>query len=235
MTILNYNIRHVWRLNKYYRTEIKYGTIAKEYEHLMEVESAVLDPYFTADNLNHVLEIGPGMGVFSALIHRKYGPNLYMIDGGAGIPDVADTIGWRGDNPTPCADIKALRDFMFTNDILDFEVLELLPACVKGQTYPEYRLIQDDKESLDTMDLQDAWANTRFDLIVSLRSWCWHYDADLYLDFVVKRSIPHHTLLLVDMRLQNGQPEKLFEHFELVKEIDSKDDYEINRLLLRAI
>jgi len=229
MTILNYNKLDVWRLNQYYRTDIKYGTIAKEYEHLMEVESAVLDPYFTADTLNHVLEIGPGMGVFSALIHRKYGPNLYLIEGGASeAPDVDDTIGWRGDNPTPCADIKALRDFMFTNDILDFEVLELLPSG-------DYRLIQDDKEGVDTMEQQDAWPNTRFDLIVSLRSWCWHYDADLYLDFVVKRSIPHHTLLLVDVRLQNGQPEKLFEHFELVKEIECQDDYKMNRLLLRAI
>jgi len=229
MTQLKYNNSHVWRLNKYYRTEIKEGSVANRYERTMELEAAVLDPYFTADTLNHVLEIGPGMGVFSALLHKKYGASLYLIDGGTGDkPDYEETIGWRGKNPTPCADIEAMKTFLYENDISDFEILELLQSG-------EFRMIRNDKAELDTIDLEDAWAGSKFDLIVSLRSWCWHYDADLYLDFVVDRCIPHHTLLLVDIRRNNGQPEKLAEHFELITEVEAgNDSWKMARLLMRA-
>lgn len=235
MTILKYNNNHVWRLNRYYRTEIKGESISTQYERTMDLESSAIDPYFTADTLNHVLEIGPGMGVFSALLHKKYGPSLYLIDGSGGdAPDYEQTIGWRGKNPTPCADIEAMRSFMFENGIIDFEVLELLPPCVNGQD-PEYRMIRDDKPDLDATELEDAWTDTRFDLVVSLRSWCWHYDADLYLKFVADRCIPHHTLLLVDIRRDNGQPEKLYKHFSLVKEIETNEtSWKMARLLMRA-
>jgi len=229
MTQLKYNNSHVWRLNKYYRTEIKYGSVAKQYERTMELEASALDPYFTADTMNHVLEIGPGMGVFSALLYRKYRPSLYLIDGGAGDnPDYEETIGWRDANPTPCADIEAMKTFLYENDISDFEVLELLQSG-------EFRMIRNDKAELDTIALDDAWAGSKFDLVVSLRSWCWHYDADLYLDFVVNRCVPHHTLLLVDVRRDHGQSEKLAEHFSLVKEIETPEtSWKMARLLMRA-
>ena len=231
MSILKYNKAHVWRLKKYYRTHIKRGFVAKQYERIMETEAAELDPYFTIDSLNKVLEIGPGMGVFSALLHKKYKSCLYLIEGSGEKkrPAVDDTVGFRGDNPTPCADVDALRSFLFDNSIIDFEVLEVLPDG-------EFRMIKDDKPALDAMELEDAWPETKFDLVVSLRSWCWHYDADVYLDFVVKRSIPHHTFLLADVRRDNGQPEKLFEHFELIKEIKGKrSSWKMARLLMRAI
>jgi hypothetical protein len=230
MAILKYNKLHVWRLNKYYRTEIKYGSIAKRYERIMEREASELDPYFTADSLNNMLEIGPGMGVFSALVYKKYAPKLHLIDGSGTDekPEVDNTVGWRADNPTPCADIEAMNSFLYENDIANFDILELLPSG-------EFRLIKDDKPELDTVELEDVWPRVKFDLIVSLRSWCFHYDADLYLDFVVKRSIPHHTKLLVDIRREHGQPEKLAEHFKLIKEIETgSDTWKMARLFMEA-
>ena len=231
MSILKYNQADVWRLRKYYRTHIKRGFVAKQYERIMEIEAAELDPYFTTDTLNKVLEIGPGMGVFSALLYKKYKPDLYLIEGNGEKkkPAVDDTTGFRGCDPTPCADVGVLRSFMFNNSIADFEVLEVLPCG-------EFRMIKDDKPALDTVELEDAWPQIKFDLVVSLRSWCWHYDADVYLDFVMKRCIPHHTFLLVDVRRDKGQSEKLFEHFELIKEIKGdRTSWKMARLLLRAI
>jgi len=230
MTILKYNNNNIWRMGKYYRTEIKTGVISGQYERLMENEAAVLDPYFTGDNLNTMLEIGPGMGVFSALMHKKYQPVLHLIEGGGSdaAPDPQITVGWKDKAPVPCADIEALQSFLFENGIINFEILELLPDWT-------YRMIKDDKPALDTVDLADAWPTVKYDLIVSLRSWCWHYDADLYLDFVAGRSIPYHTLLLVDVRRDHGQPEKLFQHFNLVKEIQTgRDEWKMARLLMRA-
>ena len=77
MSILKYNKAHVWRLKKYYRTHIKRGFVAKQYERIMEIEAAELDPYFTIDSLNKVLEIGPGMGVFSGSLAGRWHSELH--------------------------------------------------------------------------------------------------------------------------------------------------------------
>ena len=41
--------------------------------------------------------------------------------------------------------------------------------------------------------------NKKFDLVISLRSWCYKYDSDVYLDFVLK-SIDKETSLIIDIR-----------------------------------
>jgi len=227
---LKYNKWNIWRLSEFYRTEInKNAPIASQYEETMRREIEAIDPYFTRGSLNNMLEIGPGMGVFSALAHKKYGPYLYMIEGGKkeDRPDVMSTVGWKGDQPLLCSDVEALSSFMFDNDILDFEILEVLG---NGR----FRVIADDKPEIDECSLDQAWPLVKFDLVVSLRSWCWHYDASMYLDFVYKHSIPRHTLLLVDVRRFQNQMEKLHECFETVEVIPEKDVEKMIRVLLRA-
>lgn len=226
---LKYNKCNTWRLSEFYRTELKSGQIVLRYEDTMRREMSAIDPYFTKDSLGSMLEIGPGMGVFSALAYHKYKPHLYMIEGGKkeDRPDVMSTVGWKGDQPLLCSDIEALSSFMFDNDILDFEILEVLGDG-------RFRVIADDKPEIDECSLDQAWPLVKFDLVVSLRSWCWHYDASIYLEFVYKHSIPRHTLLLVDVRKFQNQMEKLHECFETVEVIPEKDPGKMIRILMRA-
>lgn len=54
----------------------------------------------------------------------------------------------------------------------------------------------------------------KVDLVVSFRSWCFHFEPSTYLDFVVNCCVPKHTRLIVDVRRNKPEWEdELRRHF----------------------
>lgn len=52
-------------------------------------------------------------------------------------------------------------------------------------------------------------AARKVDLVVSFRSWCFHFEPSTYLDFVVGCCIPKHTRLFIDVRANKPEWEGL--------------------------
>ena len=71
--------------------------------------------------------------------------------------------------------------------------------------------------------------NDKFDLIFSFRSWCYKYDIDVYLDFVL-RSITLNSVIIIDIR-KKYQEKKITEKFFHSRIITSYSDH--NRYLLK--
>jgi len=71
--------------------------------------------------------------------------------------------------------------------------------------------------------------NQKFDLVLSFRSWCYKYDIDTYLDFVLK-SIDKNSSLIIDIR-NNYNVEKIISRFQESIIITSYADHK--RYLLR--
>ena len=54
--------------------------------------------------------------------------------------------------------------------------------------------------------------NKKFDLVLSFRSWCYKYDVETYLDFIL-RSITRDTIVIVDIR-NHFNKDKLLKNFK---------------------
>jgi hypothetical protein len=52
-----------------------------------------------------------------------------------------------------------------------------------------------------------------FDLVISLKSWCFHVKAERYAEFVAGCSIAGQTRIIVDMRRRDREPERHYEDF----------------------
>lgn len=73
--------------------------------------------------------------------------------------------------------------------------------------------------------------NQKFDLVLSFRSWCYKYDIDTYLSFVLK-SIDNNSSLIIDIR-NNYNADKIINKFQESKIITSYTDHK--RFLLRKL
>lgn len=62
-------------------------------------------------------------------------------------------------------------------------------------------------KQIDYIDANSrTWAAPRFfDLIVSFKSWCFHYEPARYLDLVINASISKQTTIIVDVRRDKPQ------------------------------
>lgn len=71
-----------------------------------------------------------------------------------------------------------------------------------------------------------------YDLIISLGSWCFHYEPEVYLDFVLK-CCHSKTILVIETRIQKPEwRKKLEETFDLIGEVDVRP--KIERLIFKV-
>jgi SAM-dependent methyltransferase len=64
-----------------------------------------------------------------------------------------------------------------------------------------------------------------FDLVISLRSWCFHYGPEVYLDYVKRNTVPGAVLVL-DVRKGSDWRACLRSHFFEIEVLERSDKYE---------
>ena len=171
------------------------GQIKDLYQADMEAEfDSIIDHLPTC--LNNVLDIGCGIGGIDALIaaHYKYNINVFLID-----KSVVD------------------KDLHYGYDAKG--------SCYNSLTYSK-KFLTDNGVPNDRIFLQEAnEKNTivfdaRFDLIISLISWGFHYPVQTYLDFVYKQ-LATDGLLIIDVRKGTSGIDELkaiFERTSIIKD-----------------
>ena len=114
------------------------------------------------------------------------------------------------------------KESLFHND----DLIDVLKMC--RDTALSYKLKDKFLFFNDTNYLN---INQKFDLVLSFRSWCYKYNIDTYLDFVLQ-SIDKDSSLIIDIR-NNYNAEKIINRFQESKIITSYADHK--RYLLRKL
>lgn len=135
------------------------------------------DAYDIAKALDHapdrVLDIGAGLGLLDIALSRLWPKARFtLLDDDPSTNHL--TYGYKEDTEI-YSSIHLMERTLLSNDLRspDFEVVRVREI--------------------------DSIKNRRFDLVISTISWCWHYPASVYVDFV-KRALVKGGHLIVDVR-----------------------------------
>ena len=126
-----------------------------------------------------ILDIGCGLAWESRLFNKKYGSELYLLDGD------------YDDNPKD----RLLVQGRYNNDVQDFAFyhrLDFLQKTLDELGTTNYQLIDCNNIDLDS--------NIKFDLITSWVSCGFHYPVNAYRDLILKHS-DQNTRIIMDLRL----------------------------------
>lgn len=155
---------------------LRAGRIQALYSLDLQRELEALRPHLPARAVN-VLDIGCGLGGIDALVYEACGePDLYLVDR-EGFSDI-----FYGFEPS-AAHYNALA-----------KTRELL--LMNGVAAERIHTIDVDSQPLPT--------DVRFDLVLSLLSWGFHYPLSAYLDYVTRRLTDGGTVILDVRNGTNG-------------------------------
>lgn len=149
-----------------------------EYQLMKQQNFEIVDNYVNSSLLN-VLDIGCGLAWESRFFNKKYGCELWLIDGNS------DDNNKKNENATDLGYHQTKDEFLFYNslDTLNEELTKLGTQ--------NYKL-------LDCNNLQIP-ENIKFDLITSWLSCGFHYPVSTYRDLILKHS-HENTKVIVDLR-----------------------------------
>src|SRR5690606_19099196 len=108
--------------------------------------------------------------------YERYNPVFHLVD----LDGISDDVryGFR-DNPSNYASLEGTRRFLLRNGLNETQIKTV---DIGTQPFPR---------------------EPKFDLVVSLISWGFHYPVDTYLEDVTSSLAPHGTLIL-DLRRGSG-------------------------------
>lgn len=181
--------------------------VSKEYFEMMHKEFVSMVPHLPA-TANRILDIGGGLGGIDIHLSRHYGnqPEIHMLDR-IGIDE--ETYFGYEEVASKYNDPEETRAYLG-----------------KGGVPEDQFYFWDADKSLE--GLSDG--GMQFDVILSLKSWCFHYPYSTYEDLVSKILAPG-GVMFVDVRLDSDQIEEIERTFHVVKK--TKIDLTSERLILQ--
>lgn len=166
--------------------------VSDDYFELMEREFATLKPFLPA-KARRVLDIGGGLGGVDIFISRHYGhaAEIHMLDRVGMDPDMK--FGFR-------AETEKYNDPALTAAYLK-----------NGGVPPKHFTFWDADRQLPDLMAADA----DYDVILSLKSWAFHYPYAVYAELVSKK-LSKDGVMIVDVRKDSGQQDEIRKQFEIV-------------------
>ena len=142
--------------------------ISKNYFNLMKTELTLIDKYINKND--RILSIGSGIGGLEILIHNKFNNHISFIEKNYISKKIK--YGWDKKNKEENNNLELLKKFLLNNGFK--------------------------KEKLNLFDFdKDSFPQEKFDLIISLYSLDYHYEFNLYKDYLDK-VMKSETILIFD-------------------------------------
>ena len=166
------------------------NTIKKNYLSLMQSELSLLENYLNFNN-KEILSIGGGVGGLELLIGKKYSCSFSFIEKNYISKKVV--YGWDSINNEGYNDLNLLKSFLLENDM--------------------------NKDRFDIFDYdQDILPNKKFDIIISLYSLDYHYDFNIYYEYLKK--VSHKQTLLIFDTIKAESFKNFFNKVQIIKNDD---------------
>ena len=157
--------------------------ISKNYHQLMTEELVIIEKYIK--NKDKVLSIGSGVGGLEILINQKFNNHISFIEKNYISKKIK--YGWDSGNKEAYNNLNLLETFLLKNGV--------------------------QKEKFEIFDYdENNLPNSKFDLIISLYSLDYHYEYDLYRDYLTKVMKPESVLIFDTIR-----PDYFSQVFKTVK------------------
>tara|TARA_Y100000591_G_scaffold169062_1_gene145757 strand:+ start:194 stop:889 length:696 start_codon:yes stop_codon:yes gene_type:complete len=161
--------------------------ISKKYYNLMEKELLLIEKYFVHNS--KVLSIGSGIGGVEVLLNKKFNTHISLIEKNYVSKKIK--YGWDEKNQEAYNNINLLEKFLINNGV--------------------------EKKNINLFDFdKDKLPNDKFDVIISLYSLDYHYDFEIYKDYLLKVLKPDSILILDTVR--PGYFNEIFNKIDVIKE-----------------
>ena len=161
--------------------------ISKSYLDLMEKEFLLIKKY--SKNNDKILSIGSGIGGLEILMSKKLNSHVTFVEKNYISKKIK--YGWDKMNLEAYNNLNLLKNFLLDNGV------------------------KKDKFAIYDFD-QDNLPDTKFDLIVSLYSLDYHYEFELYKDYLNKVMKPETTLIFDTIRPDYFK--EIYEKVEVIKQ-----------------
>tara|TARA_Y100000768_G_C23777618_1_gene586406 strand:+ start:50 stop:733 length:684 start_codon:yes stop_codon:yes gene_type:complete len=161
--------------------------ISKNYFNLMKTELTLIDKYINKND--RILSIGSGIGGLEILIHNKFNNHISFIEKNYISKKIK--YGWDKKNKEAYNNLELLKKFLLNN----------------GFKREKFNLFDFDK---------DSFPQEKFDLIISLYSLDYHYEFNLYKDYLDK-VMKSGTILIFDT-IRPDYFKNIFKNVEVIKQ-----------------
>jgi len=166
--------------------------IGESYHDIMINEFSTIEKFINKED-NLFLSIGGGLGGLELMINKKFdNRNYYFIERNFISKKVK--YGWGGMiNSEAYNDLNLQKNFLETNGLKNEQI----------------NIYDYDKDDLP---------NIKFDLVISLLSLDYHYDFDIYINYLKKISKPNTRIIFDTIRADHFK--SIFKNVEIIKTYD---------------
>ena len=166
--------------------------IGESYHDIMINEFSTIEKFINKED-NLFLSIGGGLGGLELMINKKFdNRNYYFIERNFISKKVK--YGWGGmTNSEAYNDLNLQKTFLETNGLKNEQI----------------NIYDYDKDDLP---------NIKFDLVISLLSLDYHYDFDIYINYLKKISKPNTRIIFDTIRADHFK--SIFKNVEIIKTYD---------------
>ena len=166
--------------------------IGESYHDIMINEFSTIEKFINKED-NLFLSIGGGLGGLELMINKKFdNRNYYFIERNFISKKVK--YGWGGmTNSEAYNDLNLQKTFLETNGLKNEQI----------------NIYDYDKDDLP---------NIKFDLVISLLSLDYHYDFDIYINYLKKISKPNTKIIFDTIRADHFK--RIFKNVEIIKTHD---------------
>ena len=166
--------------------------IGESYHDIMINEFSTIEKFINKED-NLFLSIGGGLGGLELMINKKFdNRNYYFIERNFISKKVK--YGWGGmTNSEAYNDLNLQKNFLETNGLKNEQI----------------NIYDYDKDDLP---------NIKFDLVISLLSLDYHYDFDIYINYLKKISKPNTRIIFDTIRADHFK--SIFSNVEIIKTYD---------------
>ena len=166
--------------------------IGESYHDIMINEFSTIEKFINKED-NLFLSIGGGLGGLELMINKKFdNRNYYFIERNFISKKVK--YGWGGmTNSEAYNDLNLQKNFLETNGLKNEQI----------------NIYDYDKDDLP---------NIKFDLVISLLSLDYHYDFDIYINYLKKISKPNTRIIFDTIRSDHFK--SIFKNVEIIKTYD---------------
>ena len=166
--------------------------IGESYHDIMINEFSTIEKFINKED-NLFLSIGGGLGGLELIINEKFdNRNYYFIERNFISKKVK--YGWGGmTNSEAYNDLNLQKNFLETNGLKNEQI----------------NIYDYDKDDLP---------NIKFDLVISLLSLDYHYDFDIYINYLKKISKPNTRIIFDTIRADHFK--SIFKNVEIIKTYD---------------
>ena len=174
--------------------------IEKKYYSLMHSEFELLKENVDFDN-KKILSIGGGIGGLELIISRNFDSTFYFIE--KNYVSTKVKYGWDSKNSEAYNDLSLLKNFLVDNKLNE----------------KRFKIFDFDKDTLP---------NEKFDIIISLYSLDYHYDFNIYFDYLKKVS-KNETILIFDT-IKPDTYKNIFNKVKIIK-LDNSTTHKSKRVM----